>query len=198
MRMVAAAGIVLFVLPACSGPQAAHEKDAGDPQGDQGESLSSVEEEPEHADYASGEEYKQAALEADQAFLRCMDDVGWTDSELIYEGGVYSGFSIDAGSVDQVDALDADYEKCRRKFPPAPLPNMTREWAELAWEDQDRARQCLEKLGYVVPDIPSKEALIEEALATGQFDWDPRGDARRADPGRMTYDELLKACPYAL
>ncbi|QPK80953.1 hypothetical protein G7Y41_07845 [Schaalia sp. ZJ405] len=128
--------------------------------------------------------------------IRCLEDRGWSGMKLVYEGGVIAGYQGPEITDGNWDVIDEDTKECEQLYPLV-QPKMTRQWAEITWEKQNETYECVKALGYVLPNVPSKETLIENAVATGILDWDPRGDALQSDRSKMTYWELADACPYA-
>lgn len=123
--------------------------------------------------------------------VRCLAAKGWT-VQVDDNGAVVADGIPDA----QMNQFRADRDSCLAAFDYDEFA-VTPDMASSFYDKQLAVAECLRELGYDIPDAPSREAFVEELVATGLSSWLPYDavvDAALAgDPDARR--EAEAACP---
>lgn len=100
--------------------------------------------------------------------VRCLSAKGW-DVRADADDEVHAEAIPEA----QIDQYRADRDACMAEFGYDEPPSITPEVASGYYDKMLALADCLRGLGYPVPDPPSREAFVEELVATGGSSWFP-------------------------
>lgn len=123
----------------------------------------------------------------------CMTDAGWEVEIDELDGSLVASKVPDS----QVVQLEQDLAQCAQRYP---LPELviSRENAELYYDRLVDAGECLDSLGFSVPEPPSREASVESMIGgNGGIDplWDPYEPLHVGDVDRVAAAKAMVECP---
>lgn len=128
----------------------------------------------------------------EELMVSCLDEAGW-EVRVAANGALENVVGIPDG---QQEHYFEAMEKCDAEHA-IPVPALTADDAGAFHDALVEQAECLEALGYTMPQAPSREAAIDSMTGDSIVDplWDPTGELVAQAEGAGEIAEAQRACP---
>lgn len=128
--------------------------------------------------------------------VQCMRDLGGWDENVIWINPTYQpiGFTMATQDTAIGDAVREAMFYCLEQYPALPIDNLiSQAHAEAYYLALIEAGRCLNDLGFPISEPPSRQVIVDDAMALPIGAWDPWHEIMWMDGD--SWLEAIRQCP---